>query len=98
MCVKSGVTKPDCEVGIMATDEEAFKAFGDLFGPVIKDLHPKFDFRFSYKFDELKDDCFTDHLSKASKAIDKIKSYKIVAKRNFKNIPFSPLMSKESKL
>ena len=37
----------------MATDDEAYKTFGDLFGPIIKDLHPNFDFRYSYKFDEL---------------------------------------------
>ena len=38
----------------MATDEEAYKQFSDLFGPIVKDLHPKFDFRYSYKFDEVK--------------------------------------------
>ena len=37
----------------MATDEEAYKTFSDLFGPIIKDLHPKFDFRYSYKFEEV---------------------------------------------
>lgn len=40
----------------MATDDEAYKTFGDLFGPIIKDLHQNFDYRFSYKFDELKSD------------------------------------------
>ena len=98
MCVKSGVTKTDCEIGVLATDEEAYKAFGDLFGPIIKDLHPKFDFRFSYKFEDLNDDLFTENLKKAKKAIEKLKSYRIVVKRNFKNIPFTPLMSKESKI
>lgn len=54
MCVKNGVQRPDLsDVGVFATDEEAYKAFGDLFGPIIKDLHPKFDFRYSYKFDEI---------------------------------------------
>jgi hypothetical protein len=65
ICVKSGVTNPDCEIGIMASDEEAYKAFGDLFGPVIKDLHPKFDFRFSYKFEELNDDLFATSLKES---------------------------------
>jgi hypothetical protein len=37
----------------MATDDEAYKTFGDLFGPIIKELHPAFDFRYSYKFDPL---------------------------------------------
>ena len=40
----------------MATDEEAYKSFGDLFQPIIKDIHPEFDHRFNYKFDELKID------------------------------------------
>jgi protein-arginine kinase len=50
-------------VGILATDEEAYKAFGDLFGPIIKDLHPKFDFRYSYKFEDLTKDTFTEKLN-----------------------------------
>ena len=54
MCVKSGVQMPQTEIGVMATDEEAYKQFSDLFGPIVKDLHPKFDFRYSYKFDEVK--------------------------------------------
>lgn len=37
----------------MATDEEAYKVFGDLFHPVVKDLHPEFELRFSYKFETL---------------------------------------------
>ena len=53
MCVKSGVQQPKCAVGMMATDEEAYKTFSDMFGPIIKDLHPKFDFRYSYKYEEL---------------------------------------------
>jgi hypothetical protein len=63
MCVKSGVQMPNVEVGVMATDEEAYKTFGDLFGPVIKDLHPKFDFRYSYKFEELHMDGFHEKLA-----------------------------------
>jgi hypothetical protein len=58
MCVKGGVARPESEIGVMATDEEAYKAFGDLFGPIIKDLHPKFDFRYSYKFEEMTTDQF----------------------------------------
>ena len=37
----------------MATDDEAYKTFGDLFGPIVKDLHPNFDFRNSYSFEEI---------------------------------------------
>jgi hypothetical protein len=40
----------------MATDDEAYKTFGDLFGPIIKDLHPNFDHKVNYKFEELKTD------------------------------------------
>lgn len=49
-------------IGIMATDDEAYKTFGDLFGPIIKDLHPIFDHRINYKFEELKSDIIHDHL------------------------------------
>lgn len=82
----------------MATDEEAYKQFGDLFGPVIKDLHPKFDFRYSYKFEELNMENYTETLDKMQECIEKIKHYKITAKRNFKSTPFTPLMTRESKL
>lgn len=33
--VKSGVSNPHLPIGVMATDEEAFKVFGDLFKPII---------------------------------------------------------------
>jgi hypothetical protein len=60
MCVKSGVERPLCKIGAMATDDEAYKTFNDLFGPIIKDLHPEFDSRYSYKFDQLKLDVIDD--------------------------------------
>ena len=62
MCVKSGVQMPQTDIGVMATDEEAYKTFSDLFGPICKDLHPKFDFRYSYKFDEVKMNRFNQKL------------------------------------
>lgn len=89
---------PSLDVGIMATDEEAYKQFGDLFGPIIKDLHPKFDFRYSYKFEDLSIDIFEQSLNRLQDNLDKIKHYKFTAKRNFKGTPFSPLMTRESKL
>ena len=46
----------------MATDDEAYKTFGDLFGPIIKDLHPSFDFRYSYKYEELETNMFNDQI------------------------------------
>lgn len=62
MCVKSGVQMPETAIGVMATDEEAYKTFSDLFGPICKDLHPKFDFRYSYKFEDVKMARFTQKL------------------------------------
>jgi hypothetical protein len=44
---------PQAPIGIMACDEEAYRSFNDLFGPVIKDLHRDFDFRYSYKFEDI---------------------------------------------
>ena len=37
----------------MATDEDAYKVYADLFQPVIKDIHTRYDFRYTYKFEEL---------------------------------------------
>jgi hypothetical protein len=31
MCVKNGVQRPETAIGLMATDEEAYKTFADLF-------------------------------------------------------------------
>ena len=98
MCVKGGVERPQSEIGIMATDDEAYKAFGDLFGPIIKDLHPKFDFRYSYKFEELDQIILSEKIAEIQNAVDKVKNFKITAKRNFKGIPFTTLMTKEAKL
>lgn len=70
MCVKSGVQMPQTDIGVMATDEEAYKTFSDLFGPVVKDCHPKFDFRYSYKFEEIKQTRFTEKLDKLDHATD----------------------------
>ena len=46
----------------MATDDEAYKVFGDLFGPIIKDLHSNFDYRFSYQYEQLSDDAIARHI------------------------------------
>ena len=85
-------------MGILATDEEAYKQFGDLFGPIIKDLHPKFDFRYSYKYEDLTVDLFQESLTKLHETSEKLKSFKFSARRNFKGTPFSVLMTRESKL
>jgi hypothetical protein len=89
---------PNVDIGLMATDEEAYKQFNDLFGPVIKDLHPKFDNRYSYQFADLHMDAFNDKLTEMQDILDKIKHFKISTRRNFKGTPFAPLMTKESKL
>ena len=82
----------------MATDEEAYKVFGDLFQPIIKDIHPDFDYRFSYKFDELKTDLIDDQLNHMKNCINKISDFQFEVDRNFKGTPFTPLMTKEAKL
>ena len=53
LCLKSGVQNMESKIGVMASDEDAYKSFADLFAPIIKDLHPKFDHRTSYKFEEV---------------------------------------------
>lgn len=98
LCIKSGAQRPSCDVGVYATDEEAYKAFGDLFGPIVKDLHPKFDFRYSYKFDELTSEGFMDQLGKLRENSDSVSEFRLEARRNFKSTPFAPLMTREAKL
>ena len=58
---------PEAPVGILACDEEAYRSFNDLFGPIIKDLHRDFDFRYSYKFDEMSTAGLTDELASLNK-------------------------------
>ena len=98
MCVKSGVALPKTKIGVMATDEEAYKQFSDLFGPIIKDLHPKFDFRYSYKFEELQLEQFEKKLDEIGKLQEQLDDVQIQIRRNFRGMPFTPLMTKESKL
>jgi len=82
----------------MATDEEAFAVFKDLFQPIIKDLHPDFDFRQSYKFEDFKPDLVQEKLDQMHTCLEKISDFKLEVDRNFKGTPFTPLMTKEAKL
>ena len=84
MCVKSGVERPIGKIGAMATDDEAYKTFGDLFMPIIKDLHSDFDQRYSYKFEELRPDIVDDTIGEIMQSVRKIKEFKIEAHRNFR--------------
>ena len=81
----------------MATDDEAYKTFGDLFGPIIKDLHPKFDYRFSYKHEELRPEVIDEEIHRMRTSIEKVTDFKITIGRNFAS-PFAPLMTQEAKL
>ena len=102
MCVKSGVNRPEGPIGVLATDEEAYKLFADLFQPVVKDLHPRYDFRYTYKFDDISMDPFSQKIQSSialQEAIsEKITHFKLTARRNFRSTPFSPLMTREAKL
>jgi len=89
---------PETPIGVMATDEEAYKTFSDLFGPICKDLHPKFDFRYSYKFEELKMARFAQRLDEIEVVARSSKRLQISMRRNFRGMPFSPLMTREAKL
>lgn len=89
---------PQSPIGIMASDEEAYRSFNDLFGPIIKDLHPKFDFRYSYKFEEISMANLKAKIDELDRQSQKCDSLKISLRRNFRGMPFSPLMTKEAKL
>ena len=82
----------------MATDDEAFKVFGDLFGPIIKDLHPRFDYRFSYMYTPLESNWIDSIINEHIQSVEKVVDFKIQIGRNFKETPFAPLMTKEAKL
>ena len=45
--------RTDCPIGVMASDEDAYKTFYDLFEPIINELHPRFEPKFAYKLEEL---------------------------------------------
>ena len=98
MCVKSGVQMPSTKIGVMASDEEAYKTFSDLFGPICKDLHPRFDFRYSYKFEEVKLPRFMEKLEEIGDVAQRTQGLQISMRRNFRGMPFSPLMTREAKL
>lgn len=51
-CIESGVKHLD-PIGVLASDEEAYKTFFDLMEPIVKDLHPRFDVKYAYKLEEL---------------------------------------------
>lgn len=82
----------------MACDEEAYKTFSELFGPVVQDLHPRFDFRYSYHFEEICPHKINGVLDRMRDELEKMENCRLVIKRNFRGMPFLPHMSKEHKL
>lgn len=83
------------DIGVYATDEEAYKVFDDLFTPIIRDLHQDYDVKANYKHEfEL---VSVPHLQKLSKLKEKVSFVKVSARRNFKDYPFTPMMSTQSK-
>lgn len=89
---------PETPIGVLASDEEAYKSFNDLFGPIIKDLHPKFDFRYSYKFEDLSMAPYEKRLTEIGHIAQRMSDLQISMRRNFRGMPFSPLMTREAKL
>jgi arginine kinase len=86
--VQCGVYDEADPIGIYATDEEAYKVFDDLFIPIIQDLHPDYDMKVNYRneFDLVSVPNF-----------QKLARLKVSVRRNFKDHPFTPMMSTESK-
>jgi arginine kinase len=82
----------------MASDEDAYKCFSDLFGPIILDLHPKFDFRYSYKYEDFTLETLEPFLEGMKEEMTKIDAMQVHLRRNFRSMPFTPLMTKEAKL
>ena len=83
------------DIGVYATDEEAYKVFDDLFTPIIKDLHQDYDVKANYKHEfEL---VSVPNLQKLSKLKEKVPFIRVSARRKFKDYPFTPMMSTQSK-
>lgn len=83
----------------MACDEDAFKTFSDIFGPVISDLHPKFDFRYSYKSEPINLDALQRDIDALKwNTMSKLDNVQMSLRRNFRSMPFTPMMTKESKM
>ncbi|CAI2363990.1 unnamed protein product [Moneuplotes crassus] len=95
LCLQSGVYNEKEEIGIYATDEEAYKVFDDIFTPIIQDLHPEYDLKVNYRNEfEL---VSVQNLQKLPKLKDKLSFIKVSARRNFKDYPFTPMMSTQIK-
>ena len=93
--VQCGVYDEKDEIGIYATDEEAYKVFDDIFIPIIQDLHPDYDMKANYKNElEL---VSVHNLPKLLKLKNKISFIRVSARRNFKDFPFTPMMSTQIK-
>jgi protein-arginine kinase len=95
LCVQCGVYDEKDDIGIYATDEEAYKVFEDIFSPIVQDLHPDYDikttFRNEFELISIK------NLEKLPTIKDKVSFIKISARRNFKDYPFTPMMSTQIK-
>lgn len=95
LCVQAGVYDESEEIGIYATDEEAYKVFDDIFNPIVQDLHPDYDLKANYRNEfEL---VSVSGLQKMGKLKDRISNIKVSARRNFKDYPFTPMMSTQIK-
>ncbi|CAI2364299.1 unnamed protein product [Moneuplotes crassus] len=96
MCVQSGVCDEEEDVGIYATDEEAYKVFDDIFTPIIQDLHPEYDpeenLRNKFDLNSVQD------ITLSPKIKNKLSFIRVSARRNFKDYPFTPMMSTQIKL
>jgi len=71
--------------------------FDEVFDPIVKALHPKFNSQLEFKNDfelgGLKS--WSDHIQRETSRIPLLR---LTAKRNFSNYPFAPMLSTEAKI
>lgn len=77
----------------MACDEEAYTVFSELIGPIVEDLHPKFDFRYAYNFDEINLIRIIAKMQEMETELSKVDYASLRMRRNFRGMPFTPLMT-----
>ena len=93
--VQLGVYDQNDEVGVFATDEDAYTKFDKLFMPIVCKIHKGYDGKADFDSDMGFIDL--DKISELNKYKSKISLIRISVRRNFKKYPFTPLISAEDK-
>lgn len=97
-CINSGVEQLDVEIGVRATDPDAYETFGALFKPVIKDYHKiPFDSEIQHPPSYFGDMENLKLLSDLDPDKQYIRSTRVRVGRNLEGYPLQSLLSVEQR-